>query len=143
MTTSVFCTAITAWLLFDMPNTQIEITGLKELTANVRRFPDITRARLQDAVVAGAAEVQKYATRENVPWKTGNLVISFGNGVVFGDLFARIAPTAYYAVFVHEGTERIKKPNRFMPRIAEAAKPGVQAFFTRAVRLITEDVTRL
>lgn len=123
-----------------MPNTQVEITGLTELLANVRRFPEITKARLQDAVVAGAAEVQKRATRENVPWKTGNLVQSFGNGITIGELFARIAPTAYYAIYVHEGTKWIKNPNRFMPRIAEASQLSVQGHFTRAVRLITEDI---
>lgn len=114
----------------------------KALQDALRAYPTISKKFLQRAVAAGAAEVQKAATRENVPWRTGNLVQSFGNGITIGELYARISPTASYAIYVHEGTKNIKKPNKFMPRIAEAAQPQVNKHFQSALGQITDEIAK-
>lgn len=84
----------------------ITIQNLPALQAKLADFPKIAERHLQRAIDSSAAEVHKNATRANVPWKTGNLVQSFG--VVRGRLYASIAPgrstPAKYAVYVHEGT---------------------------------------
>ena len=118
-----------------MPSTQVEIVGLSRLQKALANYPKIAHARLQDAIVASAAEVVSHATRENVPWRTGNLVQSFGQGVTMGELFARVGPNASqapYAIFVHDGTQHIKNPNRFMPRIVGKAQPRINQHFEKA-----------
>ena len=143
--TSGFCNAISVRFFFDMPSVQVGIEGLDRLMGAMRDYPQISRPRLQDAVVASAAEVHRHATRENVPWRTGNLVQSFGQGIMIGELYASIGPNAKmapYAIFVHEGTDRIKRPNKFMPRIADAAQPQVKEFFMKALENITRDIAK-
>lgn len=131
-----------------MASYQIEIKNLDALRAAFKKSPQIAEKNIQKAIIASAAEVQKNARRGTVPWRTGNLVQSFGNGITIGRLIARISPTARYAVYVHEGTKphvikpktgkalfwpgashpvrSVKhpgtKPNRFMLKVAEKAK---------------------
>lgn len=83
----------------------IEILNLDKFQALLKEFPRVAEKHLQKAIDQGAAEVHKNATRANVPWKTGNLVQSFG--VVRGRLYADVAPgrgtPAKYAKWVHDG----------------------------------------
>lgn len=149
-----------------MASYSVHIEGLDQLEKAFARAPEITEKYLQKAINASAAEVSKNAVRGVVPWKTGRLIQSFGEGIVFGRLFAKIAPTVEYAVFVHEGTrphvitarpgsalfwpgaphpmKSVRhpgtKPNPFMPRIIEKAKPKVEDHFAEAVRLILENL---
>lgn len=154
-----------------MPAFDISIPSMDKLQARLKQSPQITERYLQQAIEASGAEVHKHATRENVPWKTGNLVQSFG--VVLGRLFASIAPDrsspAGYAIYVHEGTaphvilpkngralfwpgaahpvSKVNhpgtKPNRFMPRIIEKAQPQIEQHFKKALDLIASKLAGL
>lgn len=120
----------------------VSVSQAKALQAALSSYPQLSKKFLQAAIAASAAEVHKFATRDNVPWRTGNLVLSFGNGISVGELYARISPTAHYAIYVHEGTKSIKRPNRFMPRIAEKAQPQVNKHFEDALGKITSEIAR-
>jgi hypothetical protein len=146
--------------------TMVEIEGLDRLQAALREAPKIAEPILQKAVEAGIFEVQKKATKGNIPWKTGFLTQSFGLGVIIGRLVAMVHPTAGYAIFVHEGTAPHvilpkngkalfwkgaahpvrsvnhpgTKPNRFMPRIAAQAKDAVTRHFVAAIEKITDAI---
>lgn len=149
-----------------MASYQIKIENLDELRAAFKKSPQITEKYLQKAIVASSAEIQKNATKSLVPWRTGNLVQSFGNGIVIGRLIARVGPTASYAIFVHEGTKAhvirpktakalfwpgashpVKsvnhpgtKANRFMLKIAERSNKGIQRHFERAAELAIREI---
>jgi hypothetical protein len=152
-----------------MAQYSVEITNLDKFMALLKNFPGTTEKNLQRAIDAGAAEVLKNATRVNVPWKTGNLVHSFG--VVRGRLFASVAPDrltpAKYAKWVHDGTgphvivpkngkalfwkgaahpvSRVNHPgskgNPFIPRILEKATPQIQAHFANALENILKEIS--
>lgn len=125
---------------------------------------------LQRAIEASAAEVFKPSQQAgNVPIKTGYLKKSFGK--IGGRLFAKIGPGVVYpvnyAIFVHEGTKPHKilpknkkalfwsgaahpmksvnhpgtRPNQFMPRILEIAKPNIDKQFKKALDLIAMALT--
>lgn len=154
-----------------MPQYSVKITNLRELQAKLKKFPQVTEKHMQRAMNAGAAEIHKNATRGNVPWKTGNLVQSFG--VVIGRLYASVAPNrttpAKYAVFVHEGTgphvitpkkgkalfwpgakhpvARVNhpgtRPNKFIPRILEKSETRIQMHFKDALEKIVKEIATL
>lgn len=154
-----------------MPQFSVEIKNLDQLQKNLKDFPQITEMYLQRAINAGAAEIHKNANRLNVPWKTGNLVQSFG--VVLGRLYASVAPDrstpAKYALAVHEGTgphvitpkkgkalfwkgakhpvAKVNhpgtRPNRYMPRILEKAQPKINEHFHSALDKITKAIALL
>lgn len=151
-----------------MPSFNVEIKNLAELQAKIAQFPNIAEKHMQTAINATAAEVMKNATRSTVPWKTGNLVQSFG--MVMGRLYASIGPNrataAGYAIYVHEGTRPHKilpktakalfwvgarhpvksvnhpgtKPNRFMPRILTAAQSNIDAIWRTTLDRITKEL---
>lgn len=149
-----------------MPSFDVKIDGLDRIVDSLNRAPKATEDVLQKAIVASAAEIQKAATRPDVPWRTGNLVQSFGNGIVIGHLVAEVGPTANYAVYVHEGTRphvitpkagkalfwkgaahpvgSVKhpgtKPNRFVPRILAKATPKIEGHFERAIQMIIDSI---
>lgn len=151
-----------------MANFEVKIEGLVDFEKALNASPQVAEQYLQRAINAGAAEISKNAVRGVVPWKTGRLVQSFGEGTVLGRLFASIAPTVEYAIFVHEGTKPHKifarpggglmfpgaahpmksvnhpgnKPNPFMPRIIEKATPRINDHFTDALTKIVETLAK-
>lgn len=131
-----------------MPNFAVEIENLDGLVAALKKYPKIAEKRVQQAIEASAAAVQKNAVKGVVPWRTGMLCLSFGRGLTIGRLFARVAPTVEYAIYVHEGTKPKsadhpgRKPNRFMPRILEKASNEIKSNFQRALDLVANDLTK-
>jgi hypothetical protein len=149
-----------------MPDIFVEIKGLKELRFALVRYSKISEPILQKAIVASAAEIQKAAVPPQLPWRTGRLTQSFGEGVIIGRLFAQVSPAVKYAVWVHEGTPphtirpRIKKalfwegaahpfrkvnhpgtrPNPFMDRVLKKAQPEIDKHFIEALDLINQKI---
>ncbi len=145
---------------------RLELKNADQLIALLKANGDIAERWLQKAVAAGAAEVQKAAVRGNIPWKTGRLAQSFGEGITIGRLFAKVAPTVKYAIFVHEGTRAhtilpknkqalfwpgaahpvrsVNHPgtqaNRFMPRLLEIATPKINQHFEAALEHIVQEI---
>ncbi len=119
---------------------EISITNLDKLQDSLKKYPVIAERWLQRAIEASIAEIQKNATRGVLPWRTGRLAQSFGEGIRYGRLWGKIGPTVNYAIFVHEGTSRGIKPNRFMARIAEKANPAIQKHFNISLEKIVEEI---
>lgn len=148
---------------------EIEIKNLPQLIETLKKYPAISARWFQRAIEAGIAEVQKTAVKGIVPWKTGRLTQSFGEGIVIKKLWAKIGPTVNYAIYVHEGTaphiitpknkkalfwegatHPVKsvrhpgtKPNRFMDKITERAYPRIQKHFTIALEEIVKEIAKL
>lgn len=147
---------------------KVEIPELAGFTRAIQSYPQIAEPIMQKAIEAAAFEVQKKATRGNLPWKTGMLTQSFGLKPLIGRLFAAVGPTVNYAMFVHEGTaphvitprtakalfwpgaaHPMKsvnhpgtKPNRFMPRIIDQATSAINGHFKTAIERITNEIAK-
>ncbi len=148
---------------------EVEIPNLKELLFNLRRYPAISVKWLQKAVEAAIAELHKVAVKGVVPWRTGRLTQSFGEGIRIGRLWGRIGPTVKYAVYVHEGTRphsiepRIKRAldwegaphpikkvwhpgtaeNRFLERMVKLAQPKIIKHFKDAGDKILKEISKI
>jgi hypothetical protein len=111
----------------------------REITKAYQLAPTITSQEIGKAVVASVFEVEKQANDRNFQFvtprskRTGWLERSFKFGTVIQKDRAEIGPTAKYAEFVHNGTKRNRRPNAFMPRIANEAQDEVNRHFRKAV----------
>ena len=121
-----------------MAQVAVTIRGLEEFKRAVQKTPQLSRGLLARAINASLAELDKEAVDRNFKFKTprslrtGFLQQSFAAGLRKAHaqrLVGSIGPTMHYAIYVHEGTSRGIKPNRFMPRIAEAAESRIQKHF--------------
>lgn len=148
-----------------MADFEVQLQNKERILDAFRRFPRTAEFWMQRAIVAGAAELHKAATRETVPWRTGRLVQSFGQGITIGRLYASVRPTVKYAIFVHEGTQphlitvvnkRVladkktgrffgtkvhhpgTRPRRFLIDIIEKASPAIQQHFEQALDKIAQ-----
>lgn len=119
-----------------MASFTVESKNITQLVRLFKKAPEITERWAQKAVNASVQEVLKHATQTNLPWKTGRLTRSFGEGIEIGRLYGSIGPTVEYAMKVHEHSS---KPN-FMPRLAELAQPNVVQYFEDALGEIAEEL---
>jgi hypothetical protein len=108
----------------------------KSLAALFNKAPEITERWTQNAVNASIQEVFRHATQENLPWRTGRLTRSFGEGIEIGRLYGSIGPTVEYAPAVHE---KSSKPH-FMPRLMELAKPRIEELFGEALDGVVDEL---
>ncbi len=115
----------------------VEIKNLNTLTDRFKRYPEISTPILQKAVNAASVYLGKYSVRGVVPWKSGNLMHSFRLNI--GDLQAEWTPTAYYAIFVNNGTIK-QRANPFMQRVRDLAKPEIDKVFENALEKITKEI---
>lgn len=115
----------------------LQVRNALELADAYRRAPAIVEKWLQKAINQSVQEVFKHATRDNLPWLTGRLTRSFGEGIEIGRLYGLIGPTVDYALKVHEHSS---KPN-YMPRIMALAQPQVTAHFDDAMAGIVNELS--
>ena len=124
----------------------IKVSGLNELKSSFQKSPEITSKWLNRAIEASLFEIEKEAVDKNFKFitprsrRTGYLQRSFKFGRFVGNLFGSIGPTAEYALFVHEGMGRIRRKNRFMPRIAKAAEGRIKHHFEVAGKNIVKEI---
>lgn len=119
----------------------VKINGLKELIKAMNDAPSIVKPILQDAVVAsGAVFASKTLKGDPIPWRTGNLLMSFR--FMTEDLVAKWYPTAYYSVFVHDGTRRGIKGNPFMPKVADRSREKINSLFKDASKKVTNTFSK-
>lgn len=162
-------TAIVAYLgLLNMAEVKVEIKNLDKLQSNLRKYPRIAQPILERAIAASGAVLAKNTIKDDpIPWKTSNLLKSFRyeNSKLTGRWF----PTAYYAIFVHEGTRPhvitptakkalfwlgaehpVKsvshpgtKPNKFMDALAKKAQRDIDALFKQATDRIADEIAKV
>lgn len=127
---------------------KIRVRNLDALRANFRKSPALTLKYIAKATAASIFEVEKQAIDRNFQFKTprsqrtGMLAqsFSFGRYISPSGLQASIGPTVRYAPYVYFGTSRGLRPNKYMDRIARAARPHVEKHFEKATDTI---VTKL
>jgi len=130
----------------------IKIQGLDELRANFRRHPEITKKWINKGIQASIFEIHKNADdsgdskefqfKTPRAKRTGQLALSFAEGMAFSDLYGEIGPTVYYAPYVYYGTSRGIVPNPYMDRIAKKSEPNINKFFEQALEGIAEELAK-
>ena len=131
-----------------MTQFDLKIHGMKELQRSLKLFPIRARTLFSRAINAGLAELHNESDDRNFQFKTprggrtGLLQSSFAHGIKLArktKLEGRIGPTKHYAIYIHEGTRRGIKANRFMPRIMKAAEKRIIGHFEKALeKLISQ-----
>ena len=131
-----------------MQSIELKIDNLQELISGFRNYKNLSYPLFANAINATLAEVQKLAVDPIFQFKTprarrtGFLSLSFAYGLNVAradDLEGSIGPTARYAIFVHEGTSRIR-PNPFMDRIASQVKPKADEYFQETADAIVDKI---
>lgn len=116
----------------------VEIQGLPALNFALRNYQKLSEPIFQKAIMASGAVFGKNTLKDNpVPWRTGNLLQSFRFRT--GRLFAIWFPTAYYAVFVNDGT-RFQKANPFMLKIVSKAEAEINKLFKEAADMVHRQI---
>lgn len=115
-------------------NVNIQIKNLPQLRAAFRAAPRIMGDNFRKALTKSAVLV-KSQSMIRTPVLTGRLRASHEFKVTGLGLRmeAEIGPTAFYGVFVHEGT-RFMKGRPFLKQGAEASLQQIQDFFTDATQ---------
>jgi HK97 gp10 family phage protein len=131
----------------------IKVTGIAELNAKLKKFADRFPISAGKALKQSIMQIER-ETKPITPGPglsisrttrpTGRLRSSIGVGVNrFGDpagigfsangLTGWVGPTTNYAIFVHEGTKRMRgRP--FLKQGAEKAMPMINEFFDKAIK---------
>lgn len=127
---------------------ELKIDNLQELIASFRNYKYISYPLFANAINATLAEVQKSAVDPIFQFitprarRTGFLSLSFAYGLNIArsdNLEGSIGPTARYAIFVHEGTSRIRA-NPFMDRIARQVTPKADEYFQETADKIVDKI---
>jgi len=122
----------------------IRIEGLSKLNDKLRRFSPRLKRELSKAIAKSAYLVER-ETKPITPIDTGRLRGSIRTNI--SGLRAIIAPTAKYAIFVHEGTRRwpLRMPpkspgtvRQFLKKGSEKAAPRIRKYFEDAIRITIE-----
>lgn len=107
----------------------IRIQGIDKLKKNFKKFEPRLKIKLKEAIIRSAYIVEGKA-KPLTPVDTGRLRSSIASRFSF--LQAIISPHTDYAIYVHEGTYKIKgRP--FMTKGARKAEPQIQKEFKKSV----------
>lgn len=113
-----------------MPAISIKIKNLPQIKRAFLKSPKNMVDDLNIAIKKSALAIQGQSM-QNAPVRTGFLRRSHES--IFGNLTATIMPTAYYAIFVHEGT-RFMRGRPFLYEAVTEELDAVQNYFREAVQ---------
>jgi HK97 gp10 family phage protein len=134
-----------------MPNIELKIEGLKELKERLNKYPNISRPIFAKAINFSLAEIvynardQQFLFKTPRSERTGYLELSFSEASAMvratpDRLQGKIGPTANYAIYVHEGTEKMSA-NPFMLRIMQKSQIKIDELFKKALENITKELS--
>lgn len=135
-----------------MPIEVVQIEGLRELQYRLKKYPEISRPIFAKAINFGLAEINYNARDPQFLFKTprsertGYLELSFSEAAAMvratpEKLEGRIGPTAKYAIYVSQGTNKMQ-PNPFMVRIMQKSQPKINDLFKEALRQVNEKIAQ-
>lgn len=121
-----------------MATVNIQIKNIDEIKRAFVKAPALTVKHVNNAIQASIFNIER-DSKQNTPVLTGNLRAS--HTTLFSTLRGELYPAASYAIFVHDGTSRM----RARPFLADAVKTNekhVQDLFTKAVQNVFDDIGR-
>jgi HK97 gp10 family phage protein len=122
-------------------NVRVEVKGLPELKAELRRIPDALRQGALDAGLREAADMVRDEARVNVPTDTYHLLESLNTskgkrarpGVV--NYFVGVG-NAFYGAFLEYGTDKMAAHAFLRPALLSRADAAVAAVTERVRRAL-------
>lgn len=126
-----------------MPEIKIEIQNLDRLRAAFGAYPEIVAPLLRDASMKSAFAIERRAKILS-PVDTGRLRSSIATslGIVNQGITSIVQTNVFYAIFVHEGTRRMRK-RPFMKQAAEQSVKEIGEFYSEAERKAFDKVANM
>lgn len=119
-------------------NVNIKIKNTAEIRAAFLFAPQAMKREMDRALKKSAFQLQRQS-QINTPVLTGRLRAS--HQTTYGPGWAKISPTANYAIFVHEGTRYM--PGRpFLEEAVESETQQIDDYFTEAVKNVFDGIGR-
>lgn len=118
---------------------QVQIKNLAQIKAAFAQAPVLTIRHVNDAIRRSIFLIEG-ESKVRTPVRTGFLRAS--HQTAFSMLKGEVGPTASYAIFVHEGTRRMRA-RPFLFNAVKTAEERVQEFFTKAVQNVLDDIGRM
>jgi HK97 gp10 family phage protein len=113
-----------------MAEISIEITNLPEIRAAFRKAPAMMVRELDKAIRKSIFAIKGDSQRRS-PVDTGYMRASHRE--MFSSLRGEVGPQAYYSIFVHDGTSRMRA-RPFLYDAVKSDESQVQGFFEDAVQ---------
>ena len=118
---------------------KVKIEGLNELKANLRRYPQISAPEIEKAIKKSVNEIEKNA-KPRTPVDTGRLRGSYRTN--FGKFRGEIGPNTNYALYVHEGTRKMKA-RPYLRQGVDASKTNIDTHFKTALKNIVDKISKI
>lgn len=120
---------------------KVEVKNIEELKRGLQKFPDKLVPQLREAVIKSAFLVEREAKILS-PVDTGRLRSSINTSYGFGPLGvgAKVATNVEYAIYVHEGTKRMRA-RPFMRQAVQASSGQIGKFFETAVEVAISKIS--
>lgn len=117
---------------------RVTITNLPQIRAAFGKAPSLMAKNLNDAIKKASLAIERQSMI-NTPVLTGFLRAS--HQVIFEPLKATIMPTADYAIYVHEGTYKMKA-RPFLFDAVQSQEREVDDYFKKAVQDTLDEIAR-
>lgn len=126
-----------------MPDIQVKIDNLSGIRAAFQRYPDIVAPHLRDASMKSAFLIEGRA-KQLSPVDTGRLRASIATslGVANRGITSIVSTNVFYAIFVHEGTRRMKgRP--FMKQAAEQKTGEIGRLYEAEIAKAMQEIANM
>lgn len=126
-----------------MPEIKVEIQNLDRLRAAFGAYPEIVAPLLRDASAKSAFAIERRAKILS-PVDTGRLRSSIATslGIVNRGITSIVQTNVFYAIYIHEGTRRMRK-RPFMKQAAEQSVKDISQFYSEAERKAFDKVANM
>lgn len=121
-----------------MPQINVTIKNLPQIRAAFSKAPIKMATELNTAIKKSIFTIER-VSKINTPVLTGRLRASHESR--FSNLRGELEPTANYAIWVHDGTRRMRA-RPFLLNAVQTVDEQVNDFFTKAVQNTLDDIGR-
>lgn len=121
-----------------MPTINVTIKNLPQIRAAFSQSPIKMASELNTAIKKSIFTIKRQS-KINTPVLTGRLRASHESR--FSNLKGELEPTANYAIWVHDGTRRMRA-RPFLLNAVQTVDEQVNDFFTKAVQNTLDDIAR-
>lgn len=122
---------------------KVEIKNLEKITGAFSKYPEKVAPYLRNAAMESAFAVERRAKILS-PVDTGRMRASIATslGIATRGLSSVVSTNVNYAIFVHEGTRRMRA-RPFMRQGAEAATENIQTIYEKQITLALKDIANM
>lgn len=121
-----------------MPAIKIEITNLAEIRRAFSKAPQLTLKYINAAIQLSLFKIEADSKRQT-PVDTGYLRAS--HQTLYRDLYGELEPKANYAIYVHEGTYKMRA-RPFLYNAVMSNEQYVQDQFTQGMQNVFDQIGR-